>query len=87
MAGGQELTASTLGVTAALEITVHGWDVGAACGGPRPVPAGLAIVLLAIAPLLVQPGTRPGLFAGPVRLPARACPSDQLVAFLGRQPR
>ena len=29
---------------------------------------------------------RPGLFAAPVRLPAPACPGDQLVAFLGRRP-
>src|SRR5207248_239564 len=29
---------------------------------------------------------RPGLFAAPVRLPAPACPGDQLVAFLSRRP-
>jgi hypothetical protein len=44
-------------------------------------------VLLPIAPLLVTPGTRPELFADPVRLPGPACPGDQLVAFCGRQPR
>jgi hypothetical protein len=43
--------------------------------------------LLPIAPLLITPGTRPGLFADPVRLPGPASPGDQLVAFLGRQPR
>jgi hypothetical protein len=60
-----------------------------AAAGPagRPVPPGLAAVLLPIAPLLVTPGTRPGLFADPVRLPGPAGPGDQLVAFLGRRPR
>ncbi len=85
--GGGALAGSIVAVTGALEITVHGWDIAAACGGPRPVPPGLAIVLLPVAQLLVPPGTRPGLFAGPVQVAAPACPGDQLVAFLGRQPR
>jgi uncharacterized protein (TIGR03086 family) len=85
--GDRELTASMVALTGALEVTVHGWDIAAACGAPRPVPLGLAAILLPIAPLLVTPGTRPGLFASPVRLPGPACPGDQLVAFLGRQPR
>ncbi len=74
-------------VTGAIEITVHGWDIWVACAAPRPVPSGLAAILLPIAPLLITPGTRPGLFADPVRLPGPACPGDHLVAFLGRQPR
>ena len=85
--GDRELTASMVAVTGAIEITVHGWDIWVACGARRPVPPGLAAVLLPIAPLLITPGTRPGLFADPVRLPGPACPGDQLVAFCGRQPR
>ncbi len=85
--GDRELTASMVAVTGAIEITVHGWDISVACGARRPVPPGLAAVLLPIAPLLITPGTRPGLFADPIRLPVPACPGDQLVAFLGRQPR
>ena len=85
--GDRELTASMVAVTAAIEIAVHGWDISAACGASRPVPPGLAAVLLPIAPLVITPGTRPGLFADPVRLPGPAGPGDQLVAFLGRQPR
>jgi uncharacterized protein (TIGR03086 family) len=85
--GDRELTASMVAVTAAIEITVHGWDIWVACGTHRPVPSHLAAVLLPIAPLLIPPGTRPGLFADPVRLPGPAGPGDQLVAFLGRQPR
>jgi uncharacterized protein (TIGR03086 family) len=85
--GDRELTASMVAVTGAIEITVHGWDIFAACGAARPVPPGLAAVLLPIAPLLIAPGTRPGLFADPVRLPGPAGPGDQLIAFLGRHPR
>jgi uncharacterized protein (TIGR03086 family) len=84
--GDRELTVNMVMVTAAIEITVHGWDISVACGARRPVPPGLAAILLPIAPLLITPGTRPGLFADPVRLPGPACPGDQLVAFLGRQP-
>ena len=83
----RELTASVVAVTGAIEIAVHGWDISVACGASRPVPPGLAAVLLPIAPLLITPGTRPGLFADPVQLPGPASPGDQLVAFLGRQPR
>jgi uncharacterized protein (TIGR03086 family) len=83
----RELTASMLTVIGAIEIAVHGWDISVACGALRPVPPGLAAVLLPIAPLLITPDSRPGLFAEPVWLSGPACPGDQLVAFLGRQPR
>jgi uncharacterized protein (TIGR03086 family) len=85
--GDRELTTSMVAVAGAIEIAVHGWDISAACGGSRPVPPGLAAVLLPVVPLLITPGTRPGLFADAVRLPGPAGPGDQLVAFLGRRPR
>jgi uncharacterized protein (TIGR03086 family) len=85
--GDRELTASMVTVTGAIEIAVHGWDITVACAGLRPVPPNLATALLAIAPLLIGPDDRPGLFAEPVQLPGPACPGDQLVAFLGRRPR
>jgi uncharacterized protein (TIGR03086 family) len=84
--GDRELTASMVVVTGAIEVSVHGWDLWVACGPRRPVPPGLAAVLLPLAPLVITPGARPGLFADPVRLPGPACPGDQLVAFCGRQP-
>ena len=40
--------------------------------------------MLPIAPLVITPGTRPGLFAGSVRLSGPSGPGDQLIAFLGR---
>lgn len=85
--GDHELSASMVAVTGAIEICVHGWDIWVACGAPRPVPPHLAAVLLPLGPLVITPGGRPGLFADPVRLPVPAGPGDQLVAFLGRQPR
>lgn len=85
--GNRELTASMIALTGAIEIAVHGWDILEACGARRPVPPGLAAILLPIAPLLITPAMRPGLFANPVRLPGPAGPGDQFVAFLGRQPR
>ena len=45
--GDRQLTASMVAVTAAIEITVHGWDISFACGIGRPVPPELAAVLLA----------------------------------------
>jgi uncharacterized protein (TIGR03086 family) len=85
--GERELTQSKVAVVGAIEVTVHGWDIWAACGTFRPIPPLLAALLLPIAPLLMTPRARLGLFADPVQLPGPACPSDQLVAFLGRQPR
>jgi uncharacterized protein (TIGR03086 family) len=85
--GDRELAARMVAAAGAIEITVHGWDIAAACGSRRPVPPVLAAVLLPIAPLFITPGGRAGLFADPVPLPGQACPGDQLVAFLGRYPR
>ena len=85
--GDRELTTNMVALAGALEITVHGWDISAACGPRQPVPRGLAAILLPLAPLLITPATRPGLFADPVPVPAQADLGDQLVAFLGRQPR
>jgi uncharacterized protein (TIGR03086 family) len=85
--GDRELAARMVVAAGAIEITVHGWDISVACGSRRPVPPDLAALLLPIAPLFITPGSRAGLFADPVPVSARACPGDQLVAFLGRQPR
>jgi uncharacterized protein (TIGR03086 family) len=84
--GDRELPAKMAVAAGAIEITVHGWDIATACGSRRPIPPDLAALLLPIAPLFITPGSRAGLFADPVPVPGRACPGDQLVAFLGRQP-
>ena len=85
--GERELTRSKVALAGAIEVTIHGWDIWAACGASRPIPPLLAAVLLPMAPLLITPGARPGLFADPIQLPGTACPGDQLVALLGREPR
>ena len=77
------LTDDALAYAGAMEIAVHGWDVAAACGRPRPIPAELASPLLTAADLLVPASARPDLFAEPLRPPVPATPSGALLAFLG----
>ena len=95
--GGLPIPAGLVACTGAVEIAVHGWDVSAARaqaaghGAGRdedvpvtPIPAGLAIRMLRLSPLLVA--GREGLFAVPVEVPAQASPGDRLVGYLGRHP-
>ncbi|MGJ6968252.1 maleylpyruvate isomerase N-terminal domain-containing protein [Streptosporangium sp. G11] len=78
-----QLSLSTLAGIGAIEIAVHGWDVGRACGHPYPIPANLAEDLLLLAPLVINDATRHSLFALPVPT-SSTVPSDRLVALLGR---
>jgi uncharacterized protein (TIGR03086 family) len=80
-----ELRSDLMAAAGALEITVHGWDVGRACGQDRPVPAGLALELLDVVPLFVQDVDRPSRFAEPVDVPLHARPSTRLLAAVGRR--
>jgi uncharacterized protein (TIGR03086 family) len=82
--GGHAMPTAVLSCTGAIEIAVHGWDIAAACGTPRPLPAALAAPLLAAAPILIPDTIRPGLFAPPQPAPVCASPGDRLLAFLGR---
>jgi hypothetical protein len=87
--GGLPLPAGLLACTGAVEIAVHGWDVMAALAradGSRgaPIPAALAARMLRLCPLIVA--GRESLFAVPVEVQAQACPGDQLVGYLGRNP-
>jgi uncharacterized protein (TIGR03086 family) len=79
------LTDNALAYAGAMEIAVHGWDIAAACGQPRSIPAELASPLLRAADLLLPASARPDLFAEPLRPPAPATPSGTLLAFLGRR--
>jgi len=83
--GGLPVPAGLVACTGAVEIAVHGWDVSSALGACAPIPAGLATRMLRLCPLLVA--GRDGLFAAPVQVPAQASPGDQLLGYLGRQPR
>jgi uncharacterized protein (TIGR03086 family) len=82
----EPVTAPLIAGLGAIEVTVHGWDIGQACGRPRPIPGELADELLDLSGLFVRDRDRPGRFAPPVAVPADAPPGDRLLAFLGRQP-
>lgn len=84
--GGCPLSGDVLAGIGAIEIAVHGWDIGQARRRSRPIPAGLAAELLQFCPVLTSAATRHQLFAPPRAVPAQAGPGDQLVAFLGREP-
>ena len=80
------LDAPLLVATAALEITVHGWDVGQATGRGTRIPDDLARGLLGVAQHVIDVSDRGPRFAGPRPAPPTA-PSDQrLLAWTGRVP-
>lgn len=82
--GDLPLPAAIVAGTGALEIAVHGWDVGQSCGPGAPIPAALATDLLVLYPLTVAGPGRGGQFAPPLPVPAGAGPGERLVALLGR---
>ncbi|MEJ7834007.1 MAG: TIGR03086 family metal-binding protein [Nocardioides sp.] len=70
---------------AALEITVHGWDVGVATGRGNPLPEDLARRLLPVARGFVAADDRGTRFGDPLPPGARGSSADHdLLAFLGR---
>ncbi|MGH3470666.1 MAG: TIGR03086 family metal-binding protein [Nocardioidaceae bacterium] len=84
--GDLTLPADLVGAAGAIEVAVHGWDVAAACGAPRPIPAGLALDLLAVGRAVLDPADRAGRFAAPIETSTSATPNARLLAFLGRVP-
>lgn len=73
-------TALLLGA-AALEITVHGWDVHESLGVDRPIPDSLAGALMPLAPAVLDPRH----FATPLAVPAGADGATTLLGLLGRR--
>lgn len=84
LVGGVAVPTAVVVRAAALEITVHGWDVAQATGQATPVPDGLAGALLAQAAVLVDEADRGRRFAGPLGVPPGAGASERLLAHLGR---
>jgi uncharacterized protein (TIGR03086 family) len=82
--GAAPLYAAVVSGTGAIEVAVHGWDVGRACGYRRPLPAPLADELLDLVPFVVTGADRAGLFGPSLAVPAAADPSARLLAYLGR---
>jgi uncharacterized protein (TIGR03086 family) len=78
------VTADVVAAAGAIEVTVHGWDVAAACGVDRPIPEALARRLLDLCEVFVDGTDRPHRF-GPERwCGPDAAPARRLLARLGR---
>nr|WP_279671937.1 TIGR03086 family metal-binding protein [Flexivirga meconopsidis] len=84
--GTAPMATSLVAAAGALEIAVHGWDVGEATGGAEAIPAALAGELLAVAPVLIGPHDRGVRFAAARPIVAGANESDRLLALAGRRP-
>lgn len=82
--GDQLVPSRTLVTAAALEITVHGWDIHTTLGRTVPVPEDLAGPLLSIAGAVVGTEERLACFAPPVAIGPAATDSERLLAFVGR---
>jgi uncharacterized protein (TIGR03086 family) len=82
--GDLDLDAALLVATAALEITVHGWDVAQSVGRPSRIPADLATGLLRVAEQVIDPLDRGPRFAAPRPTDSGAAPDERLLAWTGR---
>lgn len=78
------LDAPLLVATAALEITVHGWDVAQATGARTRIPDDLARGLLGVAGQVIGPLDRGPRFACARPVPPRASYDVRLLAWTGR---
>lgn len=85
--GDLDLHAPLLVATAALEITVHGWDVGQATGRGAPIPQELARGLLPVARQVVHPADRGSRFGDVLVVSTGASHDERLLAYLGRSDR
>jgi uncharacterized protein (TIGR03086 family) len=84
--GEVSLDAHLLVATAALEITLHGWDVGQSTGRRTPIPDELAAKLLPVAREVIDASDRGGRFADPRPAGPDAPSGDRLLAWAGRAP-
>jgi len=70
-----------------LDTTAHSWDVARATGQDPTLPDELATTVLAVAQGFVTDDLRARAGFDPaIPVPTDAAPTDQFVAFLGRQP-
>ena len=83
--GDARIDATVLLRAGALEIVLHGWDVGQATGAGVPLPEGLATELLPVAETLVTDADR-GVRFGPELPAADSTARSRILAFSGRQP-
>ena len=85
--GDLDLDTSLLVATAALEIAVHGWDVGQATGRRARIPDDLAGGLLSIAGQVIDGSDRGSRFASPRPASSEAAADERLLAWTGRAPQ
>jgi uncharacterized protein (TIGR03086 family) len=83
LVGDRTVASSIVACAGALEITVHGWDVGRATGHGTPVPDALALDLLGWVPVFVADADRPHRFGPELAVPMGTA-SDRLLALVGR---
>ena len=70
-----------------LDTLIHGWDIATATGQPSKLPVDAAMAGLTAARTTVTDQFRTFAgFAPPATVDEHASPTDQLIAFLGRQP-
>ena len=69
-----------------LDTATHTWDIATATGQPTQLPDAVAEAALEVSRATISAEIRPGRFGPEVAAPAGAGPTEQLVAFLGRQP-
>jgi len=69
-----------------LDTATHTWDLAKATGQPTQLPAGVAEAALDASRSIISPEIRPGRFAPEASAPSGAGPTEQLVAYLGRNP-
>lgn len=84
--GDARLESTVLLAAGALEMAVHGWDVGQATGVAAPLPRSLAIDLMPVARATVTPADRGARFEEPVPTSCGASDGARLLGFLGRSP-
>lgn len=78
------LGAPVLVATAALEITLHGWDVAQATGSPARIPGDLASALLSVGAVVIGDDDRGPRFAARRPVAADAPADVRLLAWSGR---
>ena len=69
-----------------LDTATHTWDLAKATGQDAQLPADVATTALEVSRQIISPEMRTGRFGPEVAAPAGCGPTEQLVAFLGREP-
>lgn len=69
-----------------LDVLVHGWDLAVATGQDTTLDPSLAGQVLQFAQQTITDATRAPRIGPEIPVPAQASATDQLVAYLGRQP-